>query len=126
MNSVRKYMELVKNKDASSTQGLCKLEGRQCRQVLNEMAEEVTYIVAYIATRIVPEGCATYVTNPSGIHYRPKAKKNLRAKLLRHRKHLRGLMSQAQPSSQVAAPVMCMALSAWAGACHRLLVAFIW
>jgi membrane carboxypeptidase/penicillin-binding protein PbpC len=36
------------------------------------------------------------MTNPSGIHYRPKAKKNLRAKLLRHRKHLRGLLSQAQ------------------------------
>jgi hypothetical protein len=27
---------------------------------------------------------------------------------------------------QAAAPVMCMALSAWAGACHRLLMAFIW
>jgi hypothetical protein len=36
------------------------------------------------------------MTNPSGIHYKPKAQTNLRAKLLRHRKHLRGLLSQAQ------------------------------
>jgi hypothetical protein len=66
VNSVRKYMELVKSKDASSTHGLCELEGRQCRLVLNEMAEEVTDIVAYIATRIVPEECATYMTKPLG------------------------------------------------------------
>jgi hypothetical protein len=58
------------------------------------MAEAVTDIVAYIATRIVPEECATCMTNPSGIHYRLKAKKNMRAELFRHRKHLRGLLSR--------------------------------
>ena len=38
---------------------------------VNEMAEEVTDFIADAADRIVPKECETYMTNPSGIHYRP-------------------------------------------------------
>jgi exonuclease III len=82
--------------NATSIQRLDIIQGRPSRYEVNEIAQEMTDLIDDAAIHIVPEECETYMTNPSGIHYRPKAKKNRRNKLVKGRKRLRALLAQAQ------------------------------
>jgi exonuclease III len=93
---LHEFRKQLATSNATSVQRLDTIQGRPSRHEVNEIAREVTDFIDDAAVHIVPEECETYMTNPSGIHYRPKAKKNRRNKLVKGRKRLRALLAQAQ------------------------------
>ena len=97
---IMQYMDQQKATDAAATRRLEVLEGRPAREVVEDIAQQVVALLEDCAHNIAPQTCATRITNPTGVHYRPKAVGKRRRRCMSVRKRARQLAAEvrAQPA----------------------------
>jgi hypothetical protein len=81
------------HRDSAKVHKLQTLQGRDAREVLEDIAKQ-TMSLLHKAHRLALDVCQVQVSNPSGLHYRPKAVGKRRRKLMNTLKKTRALRKQ--------------------------------
>ena len=90
----RPFLQEQRKRDGSTVHKLEILNGRAAREVIDELAHDLMELLTD-AHSLATHVCRTKTSNPSGVHYKPKAIKKKRRKLMDRLKQARALRAQA-------------------------------
>ena len=92
---VRPHWRRLQETDASRPAPLSTVEGQPARQLIDQLGEQISTLLLG-AHGIAMEVCTTRRTNPSGLHFRPRAVSRRRKRLVQECQEIRTAIGEAR------------------------------